>query len=152
MLKWSPRLQPDAIELHRKVASQAGAVWWGRLAYGGVRAGLSSEWQQRLHKQLETEAGPTYVYLHSVRGGTWRSQLLGVTAQRAEVEAALIPTYYDATANYSLWVKLTDFHRSRPDELLGDYVLARTGEPVTQKGLNNQTPLIVRRRDTNGRA
>jgi hypothetical protein len=148
VLKWSPRLRPDAIERHCEVVSKAGAVWWGRLSYAPGRAGLAAEWLQRLREQLQSRTDPTYVYLHSVTGGTWRARLLDATAERNDVDEALIPSYYDMAEHYNLWVKLTDFHRSLPKELIEGYVLARTGEPVSWKGLNNQTPLIVRRRDS----
>lgn len=133
------------IEQHVKVASNAGAVWWGRLSYSGGRAGLSPVWQQQLRDQLRIRTDPTFIYLHSAKGGTWRARLLDVTTERRDVEESLIPPYYDTSAYYSLWVKLTDFFLFCPEKLLNDYVMARTGEPISSKGLNNQTPLIVRR-------
>jgi hypothetical protein len=145
VLKWSPGLRPDTIERHREVARKHGAVWWGRLTWRPDATGLASEWVETLREQLETSASPSYVYLHSVLGGTWRARLLAITIDKDEVDDALVPSYYQADDHYSLWAKLTDFHESNPSEIIDRYVLARTGEPMKRRGLNNQTPLIVRR-------
>ena len=149
VLKWSPRLRPDTIERHREVALQKGAVWWARLTYAAGKAGLAAEWLEKLREQIRTSHA--YVFLHSSAGGTWRARLVDIATDRDEVDELLVPSYYDATANYSLWVKLTDFHLSDPSELTEGYVLARSGDPVTSRGLNSQTPLIVRTRDCSSR-
>jgi hypothetical protein len=147
VLKWSPRLVPDTIERHIEVASEQGSVWWGRqCAEDSGVVGLGAEWLEKLRGQLAARK-PTYVYLHSKPGGTWRAQLLGITTNKAEVNADLIPSYYGPTTHYNLWVNLTRFEKSDPVELIESYVLARTGASVTSKGLNNQTPLILQRRD-----
>jgi hypothetical protein len=137
---------PDTIERHQQVASQQGSVWWGRLTYSSDVTGLSTEWLEALRAQLAAKR-PTYVFLHSSPGGTWRARLLGITTDRSQVDAELVPSYYEPSAHYSLWVRLTRFEKSDPSQLTEGYVLARSGEPVTSKGLNNQTHLIVRRRD-----
>ena len=117
------------------------------MAYNPGRTGMDSEWLDRFREQLDESTSPTYVFLHSARGGTWRARLLDITTEIEKVDDGLIPSYYDAAAHYNLWVKLTDFCQSDSSEVIDRYVLARTGEPVKWKGLNNQTPLIVRRRD-----
>lgn len=120
-----------------------GAVWWGRLSYAGGSVGLAPEWVAKFRQQLE--GSDTYVFLHSSIGGTWRARMLEITTDRDEVDEKLVPAYYDDAAYYSLWVKLAEFEQSEPRNLVERYVLERTGAPVTSKGLNNQTPLIVRR-------
>jgi hypothetical protein len=147
VLKWSPRLYSDTIERHIEVASNRGSVWWGRRS-NPHRIGLGAEWLKELRSQLAARR-ETYVFLHSKPGGTWRTVLLDITSDRSAVDARLIPRYYDAASqyHYSLWVNLTRFQKSDPLKLTEQYVLARTGAPLTAKGLNNQTPLILRRRD-----
>lgn len=144
VLKWTPDRQPRTIELHREVAeSDRGAVWWGRVSKDPSVTGLASEWLQRLRDQLQ-RGSETFVFLHG-SPGTWRTRLLDVTLDEGEVDPALVPDYYDAETPHSLWVKITDFEQIDSLELTRDYVLARSGDPVTQGGLSNQGPLIIRR-------
>jgi hypothetical protein len=145
VLKWSPRLRSDTIQRHIEVASKRGSVWWGRRASSHT-VGLAAEWLEELRSQLAA-GRQTYVFLHSKPGGTWRAVLLGINSDSSAVDARLIPSYYDAADQYSLWVNLTRLQRFDPLRLTEQYVLARTGAPLTTKGLNNQTPLILRRRD-----
>jgi hypothetical protein len=144
VLKWSPRLRPDTIERHREVAAERGSVWWGRLS-DSDSPGLGYEWQETFQAQL-TAHQRTYVFLHSKPGGTWRAHLLGITVDRSKVDALMIPSYYDSSDHYSLWVRLAEFEKFDPSALIEGYTLARTGHPVTLKGLNNQTPSILLRR------
>jgi MoxR-like ATPase len=144
VLKWSPDLKSDTIELHRKVAEgERGAVWWGRVSKDSGVTGLAQEWLHRLREQL-ARGSETFVFLH---GGpsTWRTRLLDVTLDEAEIDSDLVPDYYNPDTSHSLWVKVTDFEQIDPSELTRDYVLARSGDPVTQGGLSNQGPLIIRR-------
>jgi hypothetical protein len=145
VLKWSPRLCSDTIERHIEVASKRGSVWWGRRTSSHT-VGLGAESLEKLRSQLAA-CRQTYVFLHSKPGGTWRAVLLDITSDASAVDARLIPSYYDPADQYSLWVNLTRFRRCDPLQLTEQYVLARTGAPLTMKGLNNQTPLILRRRD-----
>ena len=145
VLKWTPELESKTIDLHREVAEgEAGAVWWGRVSKDSSVTGLADEWLQRLRQQLE-RGSETFVFLHG-RPSTWRTHLLDVTVDEDDVDPALVPDYYDPDTPHSLWVKVTDFEEIDPVDLTRDYVLARSGDPVTQGGLNNQGPLIVHRR------
>jgi MoxR-like ATPase len=143
VLKWPATLRPDTIERHKEVADTQGAVWWGRHSKPGV-TGLSQEWLEKLRGQLQAES-ETYVFLHKSSASTWRTRLLEVTTERSDVEAELVPEYYNPETFHSLWVKVADFEQVEPSELTDRYVLAQSGDPVTQGGLGNQGPLIVRR-------
>ena len=145
VLKWSPSIRPDTIERHREVAEEHGAVWWGRQSKPGT-TGLGGEWLSKIGSQLEN-GSQTFVFLHS-SASTWRTRLLAITVDAAEVEPELIPAYYDPETFHSLWVKLTDFEQVEPSEITEGYVLANSGDPVTLGGLGNQTPLIIRRRSS----
>ena len=145
VLKWSPSIRPDTIDLHREVAEEHEAVWWGRQSKPGV-TGLGEEWVSKLRSQLEN-GSQTFVFLHS-SASTWRTRLLGIAVDQAEVEPELVPAYYDPDTFHSLWVKLTDFEQVEPSEITEGYVLTNSGDPVTTGGLGNQTPLIIRRRSS----
>jgi MoxR-like ATPase len=142
VLKWSPTIRPDTIERHEEVAAREGAVWWGRQSRPGT-TGLARDRLAKLHAQLE-RGSETLVFLYS-SAGTWKTRLLAITTDAADVEKDLIPTYYDPDQYQSLWVKLADFQQVDPSEITEGYVLAQSGDPVTGGGLSNQTPLIIRR-------
>lgn len=145
VLKWSATRNPDTIQLHREVAeSDRGAVWWGRVTKDPTRRGLSQRALDRFRRQLE-RGEETLVFLHG-NGSTWRTRLLDLTLDEAEVDQALVPDYYDPTTPHSLWVKIADFERVEPEELMGSFVLDSNGKPVTSGGLGNQGPLLMRRR------
>ncbi|VBA42781.1 hypothetical protein LAUMK13_04181 [Mycobacterium innocens] len=146
VLKWSHRRQPDTIERHREVASGRGSVWWSRATYNEDAVGLGGAWLEQLRAQIAGDKR-TLVFLHSSSGGTWQTQLLDITTDKSEVNGDLIPSYYDPSDHHNLWVNLTDFHEIDPALLTEGYLLARTGQPLTARGLNNQTPLILQRRD-----
>lgn len=143
VLKWSPGVRPDTIDLHRKVVEAEGAVWWGRQSKPGT-TGLAEEWVKKLRSQL-TSGSETFVFLHSGAASTWRTRLLDVATDQSDVDAELVPSYYDPDAFHSLWVKLTDFEEVDAVEITEGYVLAQSGDPVTWGGLGNQTPLIIRK-------
>jgi MoxR-like ATPase len=145
VLKWSPSTRPDTIELHQEVAEEHGAVWWGRQSKQGT-TGLGGEWLAKIGSQLE-KGSQTIVFLYS-SASTWRTRLLAIAVDTAEVEPELVPAYYDPDIFHSLWVKLADFEQVEPSEITDDYVLANSGDPVTIGGLGNQTPLIIRRRSS----
>ncbi|MCX8495923.1 MAG: AAA family ATPase [Akkermansiaceae bacterium] len=149
VLKWSFSLAPQTIERHREVAEKEGAVWWGRRSKAADSTGLASEWVVKLEDQLE-RGSDTFVYLYSRDGGTWRTRLLDLTSDRSDVDESLVPDYYDPEMPHSLWVKLADFQAIEPSLLTENYVLARSGEPVTMGGLGNQTPLIIRKQADSG--
>jgi MoxR-like ATPase len=142
VLKWSPSFNGDTVTRHQRVAEEHGAVWWGRLGKPGT-AGLGQRPLTSLKEQVNS-GSTTYVYLHS-SASTWRTRLLGITLDEVNIDPALVPTYYDPDAHHSLWVKLTDFEQVEPAELTEQYVLANSGDPVTQGGLANQGPLIIRK-------
>jgi MoxR-like ATPase len=145
VLKWSATRNPNTIQLHREVAeSSRGAVWWGRMAKDAGRRGLSREKLETFRRQRDQEQ-ETLVFLHG-SASTWRTRLLDITLDEDDVEQDLVPDYYEPETNHSLWVKLADFEQIEPRELTRDFVLDSTGEAVTEGGLGNQGPLIVRRR------
>jgi MoxR-like ATPase len=149
VLKWSATLEQKTIEYHREVADEHGAVWWGRFSKPGV-TGLAADRLNKLRQQLE-RGSLTNVFLQSA-ASTWRTRLLAVTTNRAEVEEQLVPPYYDHEAHQSLWVKLSDFEQIEPTELTEGFVLAQSGEPVTAGALGNQSPLIIRRQSATSAA
>ncbi len=142
VLKWSPKLKPDTIERHREVAETSGSVWWGRYGKPGA-TGLAAAWQERFQQQLE-QGSTTHVFLHAA-ATTWRTRMVALTDDKASVDASLIPSYYAETGlHHTLWVQLTDFEEVEPAEIIDNFVLAQSGEPVTPRGLGNQGPLILR--------
>lgn len=143
ILKWSASKEAKTIDYHREVAEgPAGAVWWGRYTKNARATGLSEKPLAALTKQLET-GNETFIFLHGAT--TWKTRLLAITTDKADVDPELVPSYYDPSTHHSLWVKITDFEEIEAEQLLHQYVLASSGEPITQKGLGNQGPLIVRR-------
>lgn len=145
VLKWSPTIRPDTIDRHREVADEHGAVWWARQSKPGT-TGLAAEWISKIRSQLES-GSQTFVFLQGSLS-TWRTRLLAITVESADVDSELVPSYYDPDAFNSLWVKITDFEQVEPSEITEGYVLASSGDPVTIGGLANQTPLIIRRRSS----
>lgn len=144
VLKWSEDRNPETIQLHREVAEGgAGAVWWGRFSKNLDRRGLAERSLEAFKQQLE-RGEKTFVFLHGA--STWRTRLLDITLDEADVEQELVPDYYDPDTGHNLWVKLTDFEQIEPDELMRGFVLAANGAPVRKGSLGNQGPLIVRGR------
>lgn len=141
VLKWSPTIRADTIELHREVAQAHGAVWWGPVSKPGVM-GLGDNWIQGMLDQIAREI-TTYVFLTSSAGGTWRTELLDITTDWSDVEADLIPSYYDPATHHSLWVKLRAFEEVDEQHILDRYVKAVDGEPVGLGALHNHTPVIL---------
>ncbi|MDW5597438.1 AAA family ATPase [Conexibacter stalactiti] len=146
VFKWSPRIRRDTIELHRDVALQRGAVWWGRFRHPG--SPLSSGVEAQLRDQL-TRGVPTTAYLRGSDGaGDWKARLLDFSSNGAAVDPRLVPRYYEEVDETpTLWVKLTDFAELSEGDLLRSLVKASDGSPVTPGGLGNQTnPLYVKTR------
>lgn len=144
VLKWSTET-PDTIERHAEVAEAEAAVWWGRLRDPGV-PGIGAQRLNRLQDQI-AQGSTTHVFLHS-SASTWRAEMVGITTDKTQIDEGLVPSYYDPEATHSLWVKLTDFTESTPEEILDGYVLADTDAPVTKGALGNRTPVFVRRRSS----
>jgi hypothetical protein len=141
VLKWSDAYGATTMADHRAVAERQGAVWWGRLGSEGS-TGLASKWVDKIRNQLDDEIR-TNVFLYSAKS-TWHAVLHGIETDEAAVDPALVPDYYDPSAHHTLWVKLSDFAEVDPDEIMTSYVLASSGNAVTEGGLGNQTPLIIR--------
>jgi MoxR-like ATPase len=142
VLKWSPSIEKRTIDYHREVAEDKGAVWWGRVSKPGV-TGLAADRLEKLKAQLQ-RGSLTNVFLHSSLS-TWRTRLIAITTDGAQVEDDFVPSYYDSGTHHSLWVKITDFEEIEPADLTEGFVLAQSGDPVTSGALGNQTPLIVRK-------
>lgn len=138
VLKWSPN-GGQSVDEFVHVEAERGAVWWGRGEPGTT--GLAAQWLDKLRAQLQ-HGSTTHVFLHGTPS-TWRSQLLDVTTDMADVDPELRPP--GATSEHSVFFKLSGVEQAEPSEITENYVLAATGEPVTAGGLGNQGPLIVRR-------
>jgi MoxR-like ATPase len=143
VLKWSGSVEPRTIDHHRDVAEQKGSVWWGRQSKPGSR-GIAAHWIERLRQQL-VDGIPTHVYLHGP--STWDTRLHQVETDESSVDFDRVPSYYRPDTHHSLWVQISDFEPARPEELTEEFVLARSGDPVTFGGLGNQSPLIIRAAD-----
>jgi MoxR-like ATPase len=141
VLKWSAKLEPGAIPLHRDVAKSEGAVWWGRVAKDAGKRGLAEKWLATFRDQL-ARGEETLVFLHGVT--TWRTRMLDITTDESEVDQDLVPDYYDPETVHTLWVKIADFEQIPPAALTQGFALASNGKSVTSGGLGNQGPLIVR--------
>jgi MoxR-like ATPase len=141
VLKWSAAIDPETVDKHREVVDAHGASWWGRQSKPGV-TGLAESWITKLRAQLEN-GSTTFVFLYSAQS-TWRTRLLDITTDAAQIEPELRPSDAGSDAHISLWAKLTEFEKVDPSEITDGYVLANSGDPVTSGGLGNQTPLIIR--------
>ena len=142
VLKWTPKKEPKTIEFHRAVAEEHGAVWWGRTAAKEDQTGLAQNWVDALHSQIGAGI-ETPVFLHSPSASTWRAEMLDVSSDEP-TETNLIPDYYSAADHHSLWVKLQNLHEVDPQEIKDGFVKAIDGAPVTDGGLGNQSPMIIR--------
>jgi MoxR-like ATPase len=149
VLKWSPARAEDTIDKHRAVAEESGAVWWGRVSKPGA-TGLAENWLTKFRSQLE-QGSKTTVFLYS-SAGVWRTELFDITLEEADIDSELVPDYYDPDQHHSLWVKLAGFEEVDASDITGGYVLASDGEPVTEGGLGNQTPLIIRKQSSSSAA
>jgi MoxR-like ATPase len=141
VLKWSDSYASNTIDDHRAVADRRGMVWWGRLGSEG-KTGLASKWVDQIRNQLD-DGIPTTVFLYGAKS-TWRTTLLGIETDESAIDPELVPDYYDPEAHHTLWVKLSDFTEVEPEVITSNYVLASSGNAVTEGGLGNQTPLILR--------
>jgi hypothetical protein len=104
--------------------------------------GLADHWVQRLLDQVD-HGVRTYVFLTSSVGGTWRTELLDVATDEADVESDLVPSYYEPDTYHSLWGKLAKLGEVSEEHILAHYVKAADGEPVGLGALHNQTPVIL---------
>jgi MoxR-like ATPase len=143
VLKWSSSIEPRTIDHHREVANTEGSVWWGRQSKPDGR-GIASQWVERLRQQL-ADGIPTFVFLHGQ--STWKTELHEVEIDRDNVDPELVPSYYQPDTHHSLWVRVSDFEQIEPEQLTEQFVLTRSGDPITPGGLGNQSPLIIQRRD-----
>jgi MoxR-like ATPase len=145
VVKWSVKVEPNTIALHREVVDHHGAVWWALFSQSEEQWQVGQQWMERLRGQLAA-GRTTYVY---VKGPDyWRTRLLQVETERDLVEDELVPDYYARVPGWQLlWLKLTDFEPVERDELLR--VLDPANHPGKPVALNNRTnPLIVRFRTT----
>jgi hypothetical protein len=142
VVKWSEKFGASTVEEHRLVANQAGSVWWGLIG-SPDRPKLAAKRIATISEQLD-QGQPTHVFISGPT--SWRTQLEGITAMRADVEEHLIPSYYDKDWTYGLWVKLKDFQPVERSWLTEHLELASApGKPLSEGALSNQTnPLIVR--------
>jgi hypothetical protein len=70
LLKWRAAEEPRTIELHREIADQRGAVWWGKIGDPDGRSAMSGTYLDRFREQLR-ESTATHVYLYRA-GDLWR--------------------------------------------------------------------------------
>ena len=98
-------------------------------------------WVRTLTQQLAA-GSTTYVFLHG-SPSTWRTELVDVSTEDPD-EPALVPAFYAPDSHHTLWVKLRNFVQVSPADIMEQYVLSRSGNPITTGSLANQTPLIVR--------
>jgi MoxR-like ATPase len=141
VLKWSEAYGPTTISDHLAIVERHGAVWWGRRGTEGS-TGLAAKWVDQIRNQLD-DGIPTTVFLYSAKS-TWRTTLLDIETDESAIDPELVPEYYDPTDHHTLWVKLSNFTEVEPDLVKNHYVLASSGNAVTDGGLGNQTPLIIR--------
>ncbi len=152
ILKWSPKVDPQTIEKHLDVVREKGAVWWGRLGTPG-KSSLSQKNFDRLQGQVR-DGVVTYIFLHSGIGGTWRTRLTDIARDSDvdQVDPDLVPSYYNPADHHSLWLRLADFERIDPSEILTNYVLGQSsaqstaGDPITEGTLSNQQHALIRTR------
>jgi hypothetical protein len=141
ILKWSEKHGARTIEAHLDIVQAHGEVWWAIIGRQDRRK-LGQRWRDLLERQLEAGT-TTYAY---IAGPTcWKTEIVDIADDQRSVDPELVGASGDA--EYSLWVKLADFHpveRSWLTEHL-DFA-ASAGAPVTEGALGNQTnPMIVRR-------
>lgn len=104
--RWQAYTNPRSMEAHKEIADTSGSVWWGLLAHSGGTGLMAEKWND-LYGQIATGV-PTHVYFVGITG-LWRADLVGLTADSKEVDAALVPSYYDQSWLPEIWIRLTNF-------------------------------------------
>lgn len=112
LLKWRPEEEPRTIALHQEIEQTHGSVWWGKIGDPEGRAAMSDSSIERFRKQLE-DGVQTHAYLYR-SGEIWRTDLLSITRDEAEVDSALVPAYYGSSP-HNLWVQIQNFTALEPD-------------------------------------
>jgi hypothetical protein len=143
LFKWSTDIEARTIELHRQVAVEKGAVWWGKFGTPGGRAVLSERNLELIRTQL-LDGTTTFAFLYRP-GEVWRTRLEEITVNPDEVDRALLPGYYD-TDECNLFVRISGFEKLEPDHATRYLVLASDPDPDRMPGAlgNQRTPLLVR--------
>jgi MoxR-like ATPase len=141
LVKWSAERNRATIEDHRAVVRAKGAVWWAKFGTPGTTA-ISDARLTVIRRQVH-DGIETHCYLYR-KGEVWRTTLEEITTDPAQVQAELLPGYYD-TSECNLFVRLRDFQQLEPDWPLEHLTLVTNPDPLAIVGaLGNQTsPLSV---------
>ncbi|HEX2040899.1 MAG TPA: DUF3578 domain-containing protein [Acidimicrobiales bacterium] len=143
VLKWNPEHNTDTVRDHQEIVRRHGSVWWGNWTKGERRA--SDERIRKLKAQIERGV-PTYAFLYRT-GRTpalWRATMLDITNRRDDVDDVLLPDYYAASQEHSVYVRLSNIEAIAFDWAQDHLVLASREAGSLSGALRSQTtPLYV---------
>ncbi len=147
VLKWSKEIRSDTIAQHLRVVEERGSVWWGKFGSPGTSA-MGAARLETIRAQLAAGV-PTTCFLYR-NGELWRTRLLAITPDAADIDETRLPDYYSASDSI-LFLELTDFEEVHPPSwALSHLLLASDPDPAKIQGaLSNQTsPILVYIRGT----
>jgi hypothetical protein len=132
MSRWNPELEADTVELHAKIATENGAVWWGQWSAG--KETRTAAWRFKTLDDQLRRGTPTWAFLYRMGDAPeaarmWRARVLEVSQDGVGVDPALMPSYY-SVEQCTMLAKLADFEELPPGWALGHLGLFDTGEPL----------------------
>lgn len=142
VFKWSADIESQTVALHRAVADQKGAVWWGK--FGTSESGIGKRRLETINEQLN--AGIEVSAFLYGGGELLRAKLLEITTDPEKVDEDRLPGYYEK-ADCNLFALLDSFEEL-PSTWLLDHVVLVKEPTITPDGMskalgNQTTPLFV---------
>ncbi|MFJ2757477.1 MrcB family domain-containing protein [Nocardioides sp. NPDC087217] len=142
VMKWNKDIRSDTIAQHKSIADTHGSVWWGKFGTAGTNA-MGAARLELIRKQLSAGV-ETWCFLYR-NGELWRTRLVAITPDAADIDPSLLPDYYTASEAI-LFLEVKDFEEIHPPTwALSNLLLASDPDPSkTQGALSNQTsPVFV---------
>jgi putative restriction endonuclease len=144
LLKWNPKIEPDALNLHREVAGKMGHSWWGCDSASKTAA------PKRIRDlNAQINRGETvWAFLYRVGDDprmamVWRAVVSQVTDRRDGVDETFRPSGYTLDGSF-LWLKLSEFTQLKAGWVLQNLEKFDQKLPVDRGALSNQTsPMYV---------
>ncbi len=140
VLRWAWHGEPEPL-VQKAVADEKGSVWWGKLAGPAGGKPISDQNLKRFKTQLGRGVA-THVYLYRVGKEAWRTSLLDITRDEAEIDRDLVPPG-TSTEAHNLWVHLTDFQELERHWPLDHLVLDSAPTKSLRSAVGGQTSLFL---------